>query len=318
MHKQKPNGCPFHSAQNVEGGDVAHVSHPHNITGAPSAMAARLASATSGFPLRLRRLDAPDSRIESPSPPMRAPIHTFLCLECGEAMIAVGEERLLLHGGECALIPAGQSFAVLYYHNCVGYMGGFATELLSEGQVGNIMRRSESLRGWKMVRATFGEDEIRFVASILERLDAECNTDRNIEIIRAYLAAFVVEIDRRSMSVQSAKNELGEGLSDRFVAMVFESSDRRASIGDYAERLGVSAATLYRAVKRSTGKTPLAWIDEAVVSEVKALLSHTDLTVNEIAARVGMLDPSYFSRFFRKQVGMTPVDFREKMKKSHQ
>ena len=54
------------------------------------------------------------------------------------------------------------------------------------------------------------------------------------------------------------------------------------------------------------------------MSEVKALLSHTDLTVNEIAARVGMLDPSYFSRFFRKQVGMTPVDFREKMKKSHQ
>jgi AraC-like DNA-binding protein len=62
----------------------------------------------------------------------------------------------------------------------------------------------------------------------------------------------------------------------------------------------------------------LAWIDEAVVSEAKALLSHTDLTVNEIAARVGILDPSYFSRFFRKQVGLTPIDFREKMKKSHQ
>ena len=134
----------------------------------------------------------------------------------------------------------------------------------------------------------------------------------------AYLAAFVAEIDRRSVAMHSPKSESGEGLSDRFVAMVFEASDRRASIGDYAERLGVSAGTLYRAVKRSTGKTPLAWIDEAVVSEAKALLSHTDLTVNEIAARVGILDPSYFSRFFRKQVGLTPIDFREKMKKSHQ
>lgn len=318
MHNQKPNGCPFHAAMNVEGEATARVSHPHDITGAPSAMAARLAMATGGFPLRLRRLDAPDSRIESPSPPMRAPIHTFLCLECGEAMIAVGEERLLLHAGECALIPAGQSFAVLYYHNCVGYMGGFAVELLSEGQVGNVMRRSESLRGWKMVRATFGENEIRFVATILERLDAECRTERNVEIVRAYLAAFVAEIDRRSVAMHSPKSESGEGLSDRFVAMVFEASDRRASIGDYAERLGVSAGTLYRAVKRSTGKTPLAWIDEAVVSEAKALLSHTDLSVNEIAARVGILDPSYFSRFFRKQVGLTPIDFREKMKKSHQ
>ena len=228
-------------------------------------------------------------------------------------MIAVGEERMLLHAGECALIPVGQSFAVLYYHNCVGYMGGFGAELLSDGQAGNMMRRSESLRGWKIVRASFAENEIRFVATILERLMCESEGERNIEIVRSYLSAFLAEIDRRASKANSA----GDVLSDRFVAMVFEASDRRASIGQYADRLGVSAATLYRVVKRSTGKTPLAWIDEAVVSEAKALLSHTDLTVNEIGARVGVLDPSYFSRFFRKQVGVSPIDFREKMKKSH-
>lgn len=276
-------------------------------------MASRLAMVAGGFPLRLRRLDAPDSRIESPSPPMRAPIHTFLCLEQGEAMIAVGEERMLLHARDCALIPAGQPFAVLYYHNCVGYMGGFGADLLSDGRAGNMMRRSESLRGWKVVRASFGEDEVRFVATILERLMTECESERSLEIVRAYLSAFLVEIDHRATTATSE----GDLLSDRFVAMVFEASDRRASIGEYAERLNVSSATLYRVVKRSTGRTPLAWIDEAVISEAKALLSHTDLTVSEIGARVGVLDPSYFSRFFRKQVGVSPVDFREKMKKSH-
>lgn len=276
-------------------------------------MASRMAT-MGGVPLRLRRLDAPDSRIESPSPPMRAPIHTFLCLERGEAMIAVDEERVLLHAGDCVLIPVGQSFAVLYYHNCVGYMGGFATEFLSDGQSGNLLRRSEALRGWKMVRASFSDGEMYYVATILERLLGECRGEQNDAILRAYLSAFLAEIDRRLMNSTTEGSEL----SDRFVAMVFEASDRRASIGEYAERLGVSAATLYRAVKRSTGKTPLAWIDEAVVSEAKALLSHTDLTVNEIGARVGVLDPSYFSRFFRKKVRMSPVDFREMMKKSHQ
>lgn len=276
-------------------------------------MASRMAT-MGGVPLRLRRLDAPDSRIESPSPPMRAPIHTFLCLERGEAMIAVDEERVLLHAGDCVLIPVGQSFAVLYYHNCVGYMGGFATEFISDGQSGNLLRRSEALRGWKMVRASFSDGEMYYVATILERLLGECRGEQNDAILRAYLSAFLAEIDRRLMNSTTEGSEL----SDRFVAMVFEASDRRASIGEYAERLGVSAATLYRAVKRSTGKTPLAWIDEAVVSEAKALLSHTDLTVNEIGARVGVLDPSYFSRFFRKKVRMSPVDFREMMKKSHQ
>ncbi len=229
-------------------------------------------------------------------------------------MIAVDEERVLLHAGDCVLIPVGQSFAVLYYHNCVGYMGGFATEFISDGQSGNLLRRSEALRGWKMVRASFSDGEMYYVATILERLLGECRGEQNDAILRAYLSAFLAEIDRRLMNSTTEGSEL----SDRFVAMVFEASDRRASIGEYAERLGVSAATLYRAVKRSTGKTPLAWIDEAVVSEAKALLSHTDLTVNEIGARVGVLDPSYFSRFFRKKVRMSPVDFREMMKKSHQ
>lgn len=276
-------------------------------------MASRMAT-MGGMPLRLRRLDAPDSRIESPSPPMRAPIHTFLCLERGEAMIAVDEDRVLLHAGDCVLIPVGQPFAVLYYNNCVGYMGGFATEFMSDGQSGNLLRRSEALRGWKMVRAWFAEGDMHYVATILERLLGECCGERNEDILRAYLSAFLAEIDHRAMTPIAE----GSVLSDRFVAMVFEASDRRASIGEYAERLGVSAATLYRAVKRSTGKTPLAWIDEAVVSEAKALLSHTDLTVNEIGARVGVLDPSYFSRFFRKKVGVSPIDFRVKMKKSHQ
>lgn len=296
--------------------DLKKHIHGSGGSGTPADMAARFAAGHGdGFPLRIRRLDAPYSRIECPSPPMRSPIHTFIYLESGEAMVAVGEERLLLQHGECMLIPAGLTLAVLYYYNCVGYMGGFRPELLGDGSAGNLLRRCETLRGWSPVRVTFDEAGGRFVANTLERLAAEVAASRNMEIIRIYLAAFMTEIDSRCCAAANATDG-DEHLCERFVAMIFESSDRRARIGDYAERLGVSSERLYRAVKRATGKTPLRWIDEAVVSEAKALLSHTDLTVGEIAGRVGVLDSSYFSRFFRKQVGMTPVDFRAAMKKS--
>lgn len=289
---------------------------PHGGSGTPSDMAARFASGHGdGFPLRIRRLDAPYSRIECPSPPMRTPIHTFIYLESGEAMVAVGEERLLLQHGECMLIPAGLTLAVLYYYNCVGYMGGFVPDLLGDGASGNLLRRCESLRGWSPVRVAFDGDGGRFVSNTLERLAAEVASARNMDIVRIYLAALMTEIDSRCGTAANAADG-DEHLCERFVAMIFEASDRRASIGDYAGRLGVSTGRLYRAVRRTTGKTPLRWIDEAVVAEAKALLSHTDLTVGEIAGRVGIMDSSYFSRFFRKQVGMTPMDFRETMKKS--
>jgi AraC-like DNA-binding protein len=79
---------------------------------------------------------------------------------------------------------------------------------------------------------------------------------------------------------------------------------------DYAEQLSVHVNHLNRAVKEVTGKTTTEHISERVLGEAKALLQHTDWSINEIAYSLGYEYPTYFNNFFKKQTGVTPGSLR--------
>ncbi|MDK1474692.1 helix-turn-helix transcriptional regulator [Streptomyces sp. 549] len=90
-----------------------------------------------------------------------------------------------------------------------------------------------------------------------------------------------------------------------------------APIAEHAARLGVTGGHLTESVRRATGRTPGQLLREARTREAKRLLSAGDLTVRQVAGRVGYPDPAYFSRFFRRETGMTPGAFRHAHRADH-
>ncbi|WP_242579256.1 helix-turn-helix domain-containing protein [Streptomyces sp. MST-110588] len=84
------------------------------------------------------------------------------------------------------------------------------------------------------------------------------------------------------------------------------------TVGSYADELGVSLSYLTEAVKRGTGRTPGQIIRHAQTVEAKRLLTVTRLTVAQVARRTGFGDPAYFCRFFRRETGLSPGDFRRR------
>jgi AraC family transcriptional regulator, transcriptional activator of pobA len=81
-------------------------------------------------------------------------------------------------------------------------------------------------------------------------------------------------------------------------------------VQDYADRLNVSTKTLGNSVKECADKSPLAFINDRILLEAMRLLRFTDLRVKEIAYRLGYDDPSYFVKFFKRQTGVQPTEFR--------
>jgi AraC-like DNA-binding protein len=79
---------------------------------------------------------------------------------------------------------------------------------------------------------------------------------------------------------------------------------------EYAERLAVHVNHLNKVLKETSGKTTSEFIGARVAHEAKLLLIQTDWTVAEIAYSLGFEQPSHFSKFFRKHVGVAAVDFR--------
>jgi AraC-like DNA-binding protein len=82
------------------------------------------------------------------------------------------------------------------------------------------------------------------------------------------------------------------------------------SVTDYAELLHKSPKTITNTFKKIGEKSPLQAIHDRIVLESKRLLHYTKKDISEIAYALGFENVQGFSRFFKKQVGISPTDFR--------
>lgn len=80
---------------------------------------------------------------------------------------------------------------------------------------------------------------------------------------------------------------------------------------EFASQLYVHVNHLNRAVKEITGKTTSEIIAERLLQEAKILLKHTEWNISEIAYSLKFKEATHFNNFFRKNMQMTPIRFRE-------
>lgn len=84
------------------------------------------------------------------------------------------------------------------------------------------------------------------------------------------------------------------------------------SIDDYAQSRHISACWFIRQFKHYTGITPMQYILSIRIANAQNLLETTSYTISEIASIVGYDNPLYFSRLFKKQLGVSPKEYRKK------
>ena len=83
---------------------------------------------------------------------------------------------------------------------------------------------------------------------------------------------------------------------------------------DYANKLGFSTKKLNTIVQFIANKPAKSFIDDTVVVKVKRLLLHSNLSVKEIAFKVGFKDPANLYKYFKKHAYSTPEEFRKEFK----
>lgn len=99
---------------------------------------------------------------------------------------------------------------------------------------------------------------------------------------------------------------------ERFKNVVEQNlADSDLSVEVIGQQLGLSRVQLYRKVKALTGTTPVDWLRKARLAKAKQILLASDLTVSEIAYKVGFTSPSYFTKCFKDEYGVVPGDMRK-------
>jgi AraC-like DNA-binding protein len=83
-------------------------------------------------------------------------------------------------------------------------------------------------------------------------------------------------------------------------------------VEDYERHLGYSSKTITRAARVATGLSAKQYIAQRVLLESRRLLAHTSLSTAEIAQRVGFSELTNFIKFFRRESGESPAEFRRR------
>jgi AraC-like DNA-binding protein len=139
------------------------------------------------------------------------------------------------------------------------------------------------------------------------------------EVLRALLHILLVRANRLYLEVHPPKKaSRAAHLMRQFHLAVEQRFRELHAVPDYARLLGVTPNHLHDVVREQTGRSAGDLIRQRRMLDAKRLLSHSDLTVAEIAYQLGFEDPSYFTRSFKRLAGHTPAEFRGRIREKYQ
>ena len=118
-----------------------------------------------------------------------------------------------------------------------------------------------------------------------------------------------------SRPVDRCRSYTGKGAQNRYLTQaircMYRNLGRAMTLDELAEEVGLSKSYLHQIFVAHTGRAPLEFFSRLKVEEACKLLKATDHSIGEIAQRVGFGDPYYFSRLFKKAVGVSPKKYRD-------
>ena len=132
------------------------------------------------------------------------------------------------------------------------------------------------------------------------------------QMILSYLTQLYIKINRFIEEVSSVEfNQLRhyQFIFNQFENLLEKHYVQEKLASEYAEKLNITQKHLNRVVKSITTKTTTDIILERVILEAKRNLIYTDDSFSKIANKLGYEDYAYFSKIFKKRVGVSPSEF---------
>ncbi|MFC4319980.1 AraC family transcriptional regulator [Litchfieldia salsa] len=125
----------------------------------------------------------------------------------------------------------------------------------------------------------------------------------------AIVYQFVMELYRFSNSYKKEKDTWPKNIQDAVLNME-KNYDCLQSLEEIASAVGLSKYHFTRIFRKTTGYTPIEYLSKIRMEKAVNLLRHTDLSIDEIAKKIGYSSGSYFIKVFRQWIGFPPGEFR--------
>ncbi len=244
----------------------------------------------------------------------------FIYVRSGKIAITLNDIYLRAEAGQIIFYKAGDFISdVLFSPDSEGMVCGIESTLPFESRSPVGFPQLTSLKGNCLV---FNINKA--MASLLETYGELLSQkySMGIENVRFTIISLMedllasVTLPTADTDKQPARQS-ADRLYQRFSTMLIESYPKPRDVKWFADALSVSPNYLSRAVKQTSGKSTMQWINEAIMTDVRTSLIHTDESIKEISARLGFNNPAFFGKYVKKHSGLTPKQLRSYLKSNH-
>ncbi|WP_158796449.1 AraC family transcriptional regulator [Pedobacter sp. L105] len=158
----------------------------------------------------------------------------------------------------------------------------------------------------------FLEERIAFFDQLYANLEKGYSLDNltyvNILFLQ-FLATFLFN-DKFSINLV----EKTDNFLENSIVYMQENINRNLTLSDLATNVNYSASHYSARFRHRTGFSPIEYFNQLKIQKACQYLQFTDFRVKEIASKIGISDPYYFTRLFGKTMGFSPKEYRESRK----
>ncbi len=244
----------------------------------------------------------------------------FIYVATGKITITLNDITLWAEAGQIIFYKAGDYISdVLFSPDSDGMVCGIESTVPFESRSSVGFPQLTSLRGNCMV-FNLNESVVGLLGIYGELLAQKYSM--GIENVRFTIISLMEDL-LASVTLPGANTDKlptrqsADRLYQRFSTLLIESYPKPRDAQWYADALAVSPNYLARVVKQISGKCTMEWINEAIMTDVRTVMIHTDESIKEISARLGFNNPAFFGKYVKKHSGLTPKQLRAYLKTKH-
>jgi len=166
---------------------------------------------------------------------------------------------------------------------------------------------------WRL--SSNGMTQVRQVIAQLEQESQKSDPLAN-SMSELLFAQLVMTLKRFRYATDHPSANEQEALLDKLITALAGSLNRSFVLEKFCEQEQCSERALRQQFRTQTGMTVNHYLRQLRICHAQYLLQHTELMVSEVAMRCGFEDSNYFSVVFNREVGMTPVQWRQRSRKA--
>jgi len=269
-------------------------------------------------PFYIARLETFALQLNGKFPLRRQSQHYFELIIKGKGLRTVGCTQFEVSDNMLISVPARVAHSAEFETDGIeGFILGFDLDFfLDKSFPRYLVENKRSLNNAAVPNLQLTSSQVSHLSTILEYLIEESeNPDNELatnEIIPVKILEFLIFCDRYGARPAPGKSEPGfNKLVFDFNMLIDKHFKDQRSVNFYADALNLHPNSLNAVIKFHSGLSAKSMINKRIVEESRCLLSNTSLSIKEIAITLGFEDPNYFSFFFKREKGLSPLEYKQ-------